>query len=176
MSSSLILMLSSARPSMSVATCAMMVWAPVPMSDLAHASSVCPLAETIMPTVIGAWNASQRPVAIPHPTKSPPSSIARGAELAGRALAALERMVVDQGLLQRMEHAILRQPFDCGDACAVLHDGQLYRNVIDDQRCRHLIRAARPDFSDDWRRAHCSRHDCLGLHPEFPEPGHQRFC
>ncbi len=48
----------------------------------------------------------------------------RRADLARRAVAALERVVVDERLLQRMQRAVRRQALDRGDAGAVLHDRQ----------------------------------------------------
>ena len=50
---------------------------------------------------------------------------ARGrADLTGRAVAALECVVVDEGLLQRMQRAVGGEPLDGGDLGAVLHDDQ----------------------------------------------------
>ncbi len=50
---------------------------------------------------------------------------ARGrADLARRAVAALECVVVDERLLQRMQRAVHRQAFDGGDLGAILHDGE----------------------------------------------------
>ena len=46
------------------------------------------------------------------------------ADLARRAVAALEGVVVDEGLLQRMQRAVRRQAFDGGDLRAVLHHRQ----------------------------------------------------
>ena len=43
----------------------------------------------------------------------------RRTDLAGRAIAALERVVIDERLLQRMQRAVLRQPLDRGDLRAV---------------------------------------------------------
>ena len=48
----------------------------------------------------------------------------RRADLARRAIAALEGVMIDEGLLQRMQRAVLRKPLDRGDACAILHDRQ----------------------------------------------------
>ena len=48
----------------------------------------------------------------------------RRADLSRRAVAALERVMVDERLLQRMQRAVRRQAFDRGDLGAVLHDGQ----------------------------------------------------
>src|SRR4051794_9269943 len=48
----------------------------------------------------------------------------RRADLSRRAIAALERVMIDEGLLQRMQRALRRQPFDGGHAGAVLHHGE----------------------------------------------------
>jgi hypothetical protein len=72
---------SSGRPSMSAATCAMIVWVPVPISDAADATSAWPLAVRTMRAAAGICNASQTPVAMPQPTSSLPSRIERGARL-----------------------------------------------------------------------------------------------
>ena len=48
----------------------------------------------------------------------------RRADLPGRAVAALEGVVIDEGLLQRMQRAVFGKPFDGGDLGAVLHDGE----------------------------------------------------
>ena len=45
----------------------------------------------------------------------------RGTDLAGRAVAALESAVNDEGLLQGMQGASPRQAFDGGDLRAILH-------------------------------------------------------
>ena len=47
-----------------------------------------------------------------------------GTDLAGGAVAALEGVMVDEGLLQRMKRAALRQTLDRRDLRAVLHDRQ----------------------------------------------------
>src|SRR5262249_47242582 len=46
------------------------------------------------------------------------------ADLTGRAIATLERVVVDERLLQGMQGAVPRQTFDRGHAGAILHDGE----------------------------------------------------
>src|ERR1700730_3757751 len=48
----------------------------------------------------------------------------RRANLARRAIAALERVMIDERLLQRMQSAVLAEALDCGDLCVLLHDGQ----------------------------------------------------
>ena len=48
-----------------------------------------------------------------------------GAELAGRAIAALEGVVLDEGVLDRMQRAVgTGQAFDRGDRRAILHHRQ----------------------------------------------------
>ena len=47
-----------------------------------------------------------------------------GTDLAGGAVAALEGVMVDEGLLQRMKRAALRQTLDRRDLRAILHDRQ----------------------------------------------------
>ena len=80
-SPSLIVTLSSGNPSISAATCAMIVYVPVPMSEVAQETSAWPLAVSRMRTAIGTCSASQTPVAIPQPTRSVPSRIERGSGL-----------------------------------------------------------------------------------------------
>ena len=46
------------------------------------------------------------------------------ADLAWRAVAALERVVFDEGLLYRVECAIAGQALDRGHAGTILHDGE----------------------------------------------------
>ena len=48
----------------------------------------------------------------------------RRADLPRRAIAALERVMVDERLLQRMQRAVVRQAFDRGDLRAIVHDGE----------------------------------------------------
>jgi hypothetical protein len=45
-----------------------------------------------------------------------------GTDLAGGAVSALEGVMLDEGLLQGMKRASLRQAFDRRDLCAILHD------------------------------------------------------
>ena len=59
------------------------------MSEVAHATSAWPLALTTIRTVMAACHASQMPVAMPQPTRSPPSRIERGS---GIALVPAERL------------------------------------------------------------------------------------
>jgi hypothetical protein len=46
----------------------------------------------------------------------------RGTDLPGRAVAALERIVIDEGLLHGMECTVDGKTFDCGNLGAVFHD------------------------------------------------------
>jgi hypothetical protein len=52
-----------------------------------------------------------------------------GADLPGCAVAALERVVIDEGLLKQMQRSVLGQPFDCRDLGAVFHDRQRQARV-----------------------------------------------
>ena len=47
-----------------------------------------------------------------------------GADLPGGTVAALEGVMLDEGLLQRMQRASLGQAFDCRDLRTVFHDRQ----------------------------------------------------
>ena len=55
-----------------------------------------------------------------------PSAISpsRRADLPRRAVAALERVMVDERLLQRMQRAVGRETLDRGDLRAIVHDGK----------------------------------------------------
>ena len=75
------LMLSSGSPSMSAATCAMIVCVPVPISEAAQDTSACPFEPSAMRTAAGICSASQTPEAMPQPTRSLPSRMERGSEL-----------------------------------------------------------------------------------------------
>src|ERR1044072_3232592 len=61
-----------------------------------------------------------------------------GTNLAGGAVAALERSVLDEGLLQRMQRASLRQTLDGRDLRAVLHyhqgEARIYPAASDQNR------------------------------------------
>jgi hypothetical protein len=46
------------------------------------------------------------------------------ADLTGCAVAALKRIVVDEGLLELIENSICRQAFNGGDVLGIMHDGQ----------------------------------------------------
>src|SRR5262245_10951181 len=48
----------------------------------------------------------------------------RRANLPRRAVAALERIMVDERLLQRMQRALGRETLNCGDLRTVVHDGK----------------------------------------------------
>ena len=80
-SPSLMVMLSRGSPSMSAATCAMIVCVPVPISEHPQAISAWPLAESTMRTVIAICIASHTALAMPHPISSLPSRIERGSAL-----------------------------------------------------------------------------------------------
>jgi hypothetical protein len=47
-----------------------------------------------------------------------------GTDLAWRAVTALEGIMINERLLQRMQMPILGQALDARDACAVLHDSE----------------------------------------------------
>src|ERR1700733_1257124 len=47
-----------------------------------------------------------------------------GHDLAGGAVAALESIVLEEGLLDGVELAVLREAFDGGDFAALVHDGE----------------------------------------------------
>ena len=52
-----------------------------------------------------------------------------GTDLAGRAVAALETVVLDEGRLQWMEVAGLAETFDRGDLLTCVHDGECQAGV-----------------------------------------------
>ena len=52
------------------------------------------------------------------------SSADRGHDLARRAVAALEAVVLDESRLHRMQLLAVRQPFDGGDLVAFVHHGE----------------------------------------------------
>ena len=63
-------------------------------------------------------------------------------DLSRRAVAALERVVIDERLLQRMQRAIRRQALDGGHFGAVLHDGEREAGIDPPPVHQHGARAA----------------------------------
>ena len=84
----------------------------------------------------------QSPTTLGQPSRASPSMPDGRAELSRRAVAALERVVVDERLLQRVQLVAARQPFDRRDLRAVVRDRQREAGVHPPAVEQHRARAA----------------------------------